>query len=325
MISLTRSAALAIGFATWTLAAPAIAQQPPHKLDPVAQEAQQLFVEGREAMKKGELGRAAGLFLRSQELHPTVGTLMNLATIEEQLGKISSAVAHFELATKELPEGDELLPVAKAGIARLKPRVPTLRIDRAVGAPADMSIKVEGAALAASQVGAERKLDPGSYTITTEAPGHEPRRYTVKLLEGAHDTLAVEPGKAIATASPTAQAPARTSPLASVGWAFTGLGLAGLGVGAVSGGLAIAKKGEASDACPNPAKCNVSGLEAAASGRALAGVSTAAFVLGGVGVAAGITMIIVGRDKPAKQVEQAMSIAPWASPFGAGLGASGSF
>jgi hypothetical protein len=328
----TRSRALPIGLAVMLLAATAAAQQPPaeepppEKLDPVAQEAEHLFLEGREAVKKGELGRAAGLFLRSQELHPTVGTLLNLANVEEQLGKISRAVVHYELAMKELPENDDRGPVARDGIARLAPRVPTLRIDRAAGAPLAMAIRVDGVPLAASQIGAVRSLDPGSYTVTVEMEGRAERRYTVKVLEGARMTLAVEPGKPIVVAPPAA-AQQRTSRLSAAGWAFTGFGVAGLGVGAVAGIAAIAKKSDAAAACPDPARCGSPGLESAAAGRALAGVSTAAFVLGGVGVAAGVTLLVVGRSKAPKQGDAASvtAVAPWALPGGGGVGMAGKF
>lgn len=324
---MTRSRALAMGLAAFLLSAPALAQLPPPKLDPVAQEAQQLFMEGREAVKKGELGRAVALFLRSQELHPTVGTLLNLASVEEQLGKIASAMEHFELAGKELKEDDDRLPVAREGAARLKPRVPTLRIERAAGAPATMGIRVDGAALAASQVGAERRLDPGTYNVTTEAPGHEERRYQVKLIEGAHETLAVEVGKPVTLLLPPSGTAPRSSSVTTAGWALGGVGLAGLGVGAVAGILAIGKKSDAAAQCPNPASCGSAGLESAAAGRALAGVSTAGFVLGGLGVAAGVTLIVVGRPRAASAPQQAVSarVSPWALPGGAGIGAAGSF
>src|SRR4051812_48607669 len=76
----------------------AFAQQPPprEQLDPVAEEAQQQFIAGREAVKKGELARAVALFKGSQELHPAVGTLLNLARVEEQLGRVASALEHFQ-------------------------------------------------------------------------------------------------------------------------------------------------------------------------------------------------------------------------------------
>lgn len=326
----TRSRAVLVGLAGLLLTANATAQQPapqepPEKLDPVAQEAEHLFMEGREAVKKGELGRAAGLFVRSQELHPTVGTLLNLASVEDQLGKISSAVAHYELAAKELAEGDDRLPVAREGIKRLAPRVPTLRVDRAAGTPLTMVIRLDGTPLASSQIGAVRNIDPGSYTVTVEMAGHAERRYPVKLIEGARMTLAVEPGKPIVVEPPPDAA--RTSPLSAVGWAFTGLGVAGIGVGAATGILAIAKKSDADAQCPDPTRCATPGLESAAAGRALAGVSTGAFVLGGVGIVAGVTMLFVGRAKAPKQGDAASitAVAPWALPGGGGVGVSGRF
>src|SRR4051812_29812097 len=100
-----RALAIVIGLSAALLArTPARAQQPPaQSFDPVAQEAQQQFVAGREAVKRGEYVLALGYFRKSHELRPMAGTLLNLASCEEQLGKVASALNDFETAAKQLP------------------------------------------------------------------------------------------------------------------------------------------------------------------------------------------------------------------------------
>ena len=312
--------------------APARAQEP-QTLDPASQEAQQLFLQGREAVKKGDLATAAGLFERSQMLHATPGTLLNLANVEEQRGKLVKALVHFEAALKSLAENDERYPIATEGADRVRARIPLLRIDRAVGAPADMSIRLGDAALAASTLGAYAQMDPGPYTVTTSASGHEDRRYEVKLAEGARTTLAVEAGKELPKAPPPAPPSSRPTAVQAAGLAVGGVGLAGLGIGAVTGILAIVKKGDAASACPNPMMCSGPGLQTAATGQTLASVSTASFVVGIVGVAVGVTLLVAGREKPAvvdggsvaKPAGPSASFAPWVLPGSAGLGVQGRF
>lgn len=316
--SLVISLALALG-------APIVARAD-EPLDPVAQEAQQSFAAGREAVKKGELGRAVELFKHSQELKPTPGTLLNLASVEEQLGKLTAALMHFKLALTELPAGDDRLPVATDAIARLTPRTPSLRIDLAVGAVMNMRIKLDGASVATSSLGADQPLDPGNYEIVTQTPGHEDRRYEIKLIEGAHLTVAVEAGKEIAPRATVAAPPmSRRSSLQSVGFVAGGVGLAGLGLGAVTGILAIGKKGDAATLCPDPTRCGGEGRDVAGTGHALAAVSTASFVMGAVGVAAGVTLVLLGRDRAPAPAAARVIVNPLVLPGGAGLGASGSF
>ncbi len=96
------------------------------------------------------------------------------------------------------------------------------------------------------------------------------------------------------------------------------MGIAGLGIGAVTGILAIVQKGDAASACPVAASCTSrTGLDAAASSRAFASASTASFVVGLAGAAAGVALLIAGRDKPAPRAAITASVLPG----GAGLGA----
>lgn len=318
--STSRARIVALSFVL-AAALPAAARAQP--LDPVAQEAQQQFMLGREAMKHGELGRAVNLFKRSQELHPTPGTLLNLASCEQQLGKVASALEHYQTAAKQLADDPERLRVAKQGIAEVEPRVPFLRLDRAVGAPLRMSIKLDGVAVAETSIGVEQPIDPGRYTITSSAPGREDRSVRVTLVDGQHRTFAVEAGPVIAatpaTSAPVAQRGA--SPARLAGFALGGAGIAGLGLGAAAGILAIVKNGEFNDACPDPAKCDVDGVKANGAAQAFTTMSIAALVTGGVGLAAGVTLVVVTREKAPATV----SLGPSVLPGGAGIGALGRF
>jgi hypothetical protein len=298
-------------------------------VDAGEQEAQQLFIEGREAVKKGDLAQAAAKFQRSVELRATPGTLLNLANVEEQMGKLVKALHHFEGALKLLPENDERRPVAAEGAERVRPRIPSLRIDRAAGAPADMTIRLDGSPLAASTLGAYQPMDPATYTVSTSAPGHDDRRYEVKLAESMHITLAVEPGKdleKVRLPPPVPAAGGRVSLMQAVGAGALGVGLTGIAIGAVTGVLAIVKHGDASTGCPVATACHdQAALDAGSSGRALAGVSTASFVVGALGIGAGIGLVVGGRERSTPPLAARATFVPWALPGGGGLAASGKF
>jgi hypothetical protein len=312
-----------------SIALPGRAQQPPPKpaLDPNSAEAEVQFLAGREAMKKGDLPLAAQLFRRSQELHPAAGTLLNLANVEERIGRLATALDLFQTALTQLGDGDDRIQIAKDGIARLAPRVPSLKIERVAGAPPATRIAVDDAPIAASGVGADQPMNPGTYRLLVTAPGHEPRSYEVKLGEGQHTALAVEPGKPVAALA-AAQAPApRSGTARTLGFALGGVGVAGLGIGAVTGILAIVKKGQLDTTCPDSTKCSAEGLRLEGGGKALAGVSTAALIVGVVGVGAGLTLVLVNRDHPSAAAPSAPALALGSGvlPGGGWLGARGAF
>jgi hypothetical protein len=330
-MSTRRLAALSFSAALFALAPRAIAQQaaqpaqpaqPTPTLDPVAREAQQLFMDGRDAVKRGELPLALEKFQRSYELHPTQGTLLNLGAVNEQLGKLVKALEHFELAKKQLAESDDRYPVARDGAARVRPRIPTLRIEYAAGSPVQMSVRLDGAPVAASSIGAELPLDPGTYRVITSAPGREEKSYEVALKEAAHLTLTVEAGNKLATALAAPPPSGRPTATQAFGIAAGGIGFAGIVIGAVTGVGAITAKSDAAKLCPDPKACTGAGLEAAGKSRALADVSTASFVIGLAGVAAGVTLVLVGREKPAAP---SAALAPLVLPGGGGIGAHGRF
>jgi hypothetical protein len=291
--------------------------------DPDFDKAQRLFLEGREAVKKGDHKRALELFSQSQELHPSAGTMLNVASCEEQVGKTASAWQHYSLVMSQMLEGDDRLPIAKEGVARVAPRVSYLRVDRAAGAPQAMRIKRGESLLAAASLGVEQPLDPGAYVVTSEAPSHEARRYEVKLIEGQRLSLVVDAGNEIAKVVEAPPLPKPLpNPLRPVAFALGGAGIAGLGVFAVTGILAIVKKSDLQKACPNPAKCTPAGLAIQGSGRALAGVSTASLIVGLVSAGAGTALFLMTGEK-AKPATAAF--VPAALPGGAAVAASGRF
>jgi hypothetical protein len=311
------------------------AQQPAAPLNPVAREADGLFQEGREALKAGDLPRAADRFEKSQELDPSPGTMLNLASVYEQQGKLVKALELFEHARKKLPDTDDRYPAARDGIARIKPRIPALRINVAAGSPPQMAVRVDGAPLPISAIGVDQRMDPGTYTVTTATPGRDELRYEVTLKESSTQTLTVEAGKKMVAegSSPQVLPPpppsGRPPALQAVGFTAVGVGVAGLAIGAITGILAIVQKGDASSLCPQPSRCTGAGLEAAGSGHALAAVSTGAFVVGFAGAGAGVALVLVGRDHTpagdAAPKPPVATVAPWVLPGGGGIGVRGRF
>jgi hypothetical protein len=162
--------------------------------DAVVEEAKALLQKGQEAMKQGDRAEALTLFHKSYSLDPTFATRLYMASCEEQLGLTASAWLHYLQLWVELPADDERAPVAKERTAALQPRVPRLQIKLAPGAPPGTRVMQDNVELSQGDLDAVLPVDPTPHVIVVTAPGRRDKRYEVKVAEGAHETLTVEPG-----------------------------------------------------------------------------------------------------------------------------------
>lgn len=309
------------------------------------QDAKAKFIQGRDALNRGEYATALILFRTSQELYPQPGTLLNLALCEERLGMLGSALSHFQEVVRLLPPGDERLSIAKNGAAMIEPRVPRLRVEIAKGAPEGILLVRDGAPVAASDLGKDLPLDPGRHVIVVKAPGRADRPYEVTLVEGAREVLTVEPAPDPAAApSEPAKLPeiARETPLGPVGapppdrvdtgvkegnpmrtagLVVGGAGVVSLAVGVVTGILAFSKKDEVDSLCPREDVCSDEGVSAERTGKAFATASTVTVIVGVAGIGAGATLFVLSGSKS----KPAAAIGLRVLPGGAGIGARGRF
>lgn len=270
-----------------------------------AEASQYLFRQGREKVKGGDCVKAIPLFEASHRAHPSRGALYNLALCEEETGRLTIAWTHLQQLLPMLPEGDERLSDTRRRIAAIEARIARVRVDLAAGAPAGATVTLDGAELQAGRLGVEIPLDPGQHTIVVRAAGREDERRDLTAKAGQQQTLTVEAGAPVArggaaparalapAAPPTPAEPQRRSSLSlAPGLVAGGVGLAGLGVMAVTGILAVGKKGELEHMCPDPTRCESPGPALAREGQALTTASTAAAVIGLVGVGAGATLLV---------------------------------
>jgi hypothetical protein len=304
------SACLLSAALAWLPAASARAQG----ADPTAS-AQDQFRQGRDALKRGDHATAYKLFRKSQELLPTLGTVLNLATCEKELGMLASARLHFQQALAQLPDSDtERIGFVKQNLAAIEPRVPRLQIKLAPSAAEGARVMLDDTIVAPASLGTDLRVDPGKHVIVVSASNLPDRRYETTLQEGKTASITVEPGAREGASSPVVSdqppppsppdAPSSTSGKRIAGFVIGGIGIAGLGAGAVTGVMALSKKSQLKKDCPNPMMCTTEGVATASSGKTLSLVSTVSLIAGGVGVGVGVILVITGgsADKPAATV-----------------------
>jgi hypothetical protein len=321
--------------------------------------AEQLFREGRELVQGGNVPLALEKFEASQQLDPSLGTLLNLADCMEKLGRTASAWARFSEAEQTARlEKDRIRERAASEHAHsLEARLIRLRIVLAPQVSAsDVTIELDGKPLAIALLGTATPVDPGEHRVVARAAGKrdwisnvqlatpgetvlvtiaemspEPERAAsapMGLVESKPSLVANPPRPESETLASVTEAPTR----ASSGWARPGLvtiacaavSVVALGLGT---GYAIAASGawnDAKDAGCHNGLCPTAGAQnRAETAGSRADVATVSFI--SAGVLAGATVVsylLLDRPRPASPpLGQVVLNATWTpSQAGASLG-----
>jgi hypothetical protein len=152
---------------------------------------------------------------------PTIA--LRIAQCKEKLLRYTDASeAYVEVVNWKVKDGDpapfaQAVAEARAANEALKPKIPKVRVF-VEPMPKDLKLKIDERPLATSFVGLEADVDPGSHTITAEAPNFVTKTASFKVEEGksvsvsltlAAASVSVEPGLAPSAAP---DAPGRANP-----------------------------------------------------------------------------------------------------------------
>ena len=250
-------------------------------------------------MANGRAVEACPKLEESQRLDPRSGTLINLASCYEQTGRLASAWGRYvDAATAAKASGNpEREAVARERAAALAPRLSKLLI---TVAPATRSLQGleltrDGVALGVAAWGAALPSDAGEHQVVAKAPGYAAFETKVTVVgEGQTTTLNVPELTALASKPP--QAAGQPTPSHSLGTARVaalvagGIGVVGVGLGTAFGLASKAKHDEAAKYCPATACSDNRGVTAGNAAQTDGNISTIAMIVGGVGLAAGVTL-----------------------------------
>ncbi|PIE06200.1 MAG: hypothetical protein CSA75_00735 [Sorangium cellulosum] len=262
--------------------------------DPVA--ASELFTQGREMLKEGDLNKACGLFAESLRFDPAVGTILNLAECEQRRGHLALALYQWQQAINlAQATHDEREHFARERHDALKPKVPTLTVLLAPDAPDGTIVIREGLLLTAASLGRPLPVNPGEQHVTVKAPGHQEARITINLSEGQHKVITAQPGARV-NSRPKPRVPKSTEPDDSTGttWAyiFGGVGAAGIVAASISGVMLMHNKKTLDAHCDDQNRCDSTGLDAADSSKTLVPINTIAWAVGIAGLGAGAYLFV---------------------------------
>ena len=283
--------------------------------DPAAAEA--LFTQGRTAFEKGDYFTACEKFAESQKLDPAAGTLINLAACNERLGKLATAWETWQSARRWLHPTDERRGPVEARIAALEGRLPKLEVRLGAETPPRTQVFRDGVEIGRASFGIPLPVDPGRRTVRVRAPGHKDRIYTAWLKEGEVKGLVVQPGAALPKPKPRKR-PKQQAPVVVhktyeqglttqqiLGISVGAAGLVAVGVGGVTGLMALGKKEQMDDNCElinEQYYCGRAGLDAADTGGTLATVSTISFIAGGAALGAAGYLLLTADTEPRREL-----------------------
>jgi hypothetical protein len=156
--------------------------------------AHQQLTQAQEAKKKGELQEALTHYEESIKLDPTkLQTMVELAELEEQLGKPDQAKIHWAMARDKAAQAGAANTKKRAEerLAALEQSTAHLTLQLAADTPADAQILLDGAPVDRGALGAALTPNPGDHVVTVKAPGRDDATFPVKLAPGDNQTLAI--------------------------------------------------------------------------------------------------------------------------------------
>jgi hypothetical protein len=339
-------------FLALALALPATAQPID---DATRNAARELAHRAGEAYKKGDYETAQDLYHRSYALVPAPTLSLREARALVKLGRLVEAAEAYVRTTRTSLESDSPKPFREAvqqaydELGKLRPQIPQLKIVVKGKTKDDgqLAVKMDGKRVSPALIGVAGPADPGTHKLTAKTESGASASGTITLKAGETKSVELDldhtnlkaPGSTATT--PTTPKDSNPKPVTpppggdmngtskrgsmqrTLGFVGLGVGAAGLGAGIVTGLMATSRYKSAEDECPAH-RC-VDGSQGAKdldAFRSLRTVSTIGYVVGGVGIAAGVTLLLTAPEsKPAAEAHAALDTPRW-TPY-VGLGSAG--
>jgi hypothetical protein len=318
--------------------------------------ARSLATEGAQAFNEGRFKEAVELFVKAESLMHAPPHLLFAARAHAKLGQfVKAREAYMKIVKEQLaPNAPQAFRDAQAAAEEerklVEPHIGrlTIKVEGAERAT-DLVVAVDGQPIPSVLIGVPQPMDPGDHTITGVATGFKGAPVTASLkdaglavvtLKMELDRSAAAPAAAAAGGAVVATAPSGAPPRDSGGRAngmrigsYVGFGVGAVGValGTVFVLKSASKRKDADTAAEQFVKCDATGCVATAEGakkvndldgeaRRAKALGIVGYVVGGLGVATGVTLFILSNKK---EESRAGFVAPYVG-FGA-MGVRGAF
>jgi hypothetical protein len=303
-----RSAVLALAL---VLGAPSLRAQPTSTQRAAAEA---LFQRAIVLMEAEHYAEACEKFQASQELDPTLGTMLYLADCYELAGKTASAWALFQAATLKARHSGhaERERIAKERAADLQRRLSLLELRvKKKHASSGLELFVNGVRVPAASLSTPLPVDPGSTRVEARAPdkkrwstsltippGPVTRVVEIPALENLPRSASAASARGRHSDLPATESSARTT----LGYVTGAAGIAALVAGGIFGYRAFDQNRQSKAECrsEDPNRCTKQGIELRDDARDSAALSTIATISGTALVVGGV-VILLTAGSPASE------------------------
>ncbi len=310
-------------------------------------QARSLGEQGQAALDAKKFAEAEKLFSAAAALYPVAPTLpLGAARALAGQGKLIQARETYNKIVREsyskiVRESDKVqggpaafkaaVESARAESDALAPKIGSVTV--VVEGPKEAHVTLDEGQIPAAAWGLPRPVDPGTHKLAATMPGYKPAALTFDVADGAKVdqklTLVKDDGTETAIVDPNkggnqgnggpvsgggdSGASQGSSSRKTIGYVVGGVGVVGIGVGAVAGLVALGDKDSLAKACKN-GKCPPTQQSNVNAYNTMGTLSTVGFVVGGLALAGGIVLIVTAPKDP-----KAAFVSPYLAPGEAGL------
>jgi hypothetical protein len=290
---------------------------PPSFAQPAADRAtaRALGGDGQQALDRKDYKTAEDRFRRADRLVHGPTLTLGLARALAGLGRDVEAQETYDRIVREgvAPGAPQVfrkvLAEAKREVDAVATKVGNVTITVRAATGADVpapKVVLDGAHVSPASLGVRRAIDPGPHALQASADGFQPAEVRFDVTPGGSvdEPITLEVAntapvpEAVSALAPTSTGPeaasgvsTRSGARAALPWVAFGMGAAGLGLGAVTGFLAMDKHSTLAGEC-NAGVCSSDHSGDLDTFHTFATLSTVGFVVGGVGVAAGVVLLL---------------------------------
>lgn len=301
--------------------------------------ARELAKEGIAAEESGDCATAIDRLERAESLYHAPPHLQFLARCYAKTGRLVDATETWRKLTLEtLPPGSpaafkDAVAEANTELPKLEPRLARLTMKSSQKYEGFVA-EVDGKAWPSAALDVPRVMDPGKHVVRARATGYKTSEQTIELDEGKSASVTItleagaDPGPSPSASSSASAAPTSTPPpsttLRTVGFVTTGVGIAALIGGAVTGLVASSKFKQLETDCPDRKNCRLPDLaQRTDSIKTLSTTTNVLLIGGGILAAVGVTLILISPAKAAQSPAVSLQVSPL--PAGGYVALTGSF
>ena len=180
--------------ASLTLLVPSQALAQPSEAE--RRQAQALFEQGRQLLEAQRYAQACPAFAESQRLDPGGGTLLNLALCHEKQGRVATAYTEYQeaLSGARADKRQDREKFASLRIKALEGKIPRVRFEVASGSDGvALTIELDGTTVPELAWSTPTPIDPGAHRVVVSAPGRQSWQSALDVPPGAGELVVSVP------------------------------------------------------------------------------------------------------------------------------------